>query len=183
MRIQFSRFLAVSALIAAAVPYSAQPLPSPSEAQAAAQEKAKHEDTEVWEPVPKVVTPGATDAAPPSDAIVLFDGKNLDEWVQNQDKSPAKWLVAEWRVDGEQGKRSRATSRPSGLSRTINCTSNGRSRRTSPAPIRRAAIAVCCWLPPVPAMPATSCRSSIPTTTRHTSTVRPAACTSRPFHW
>ena len=39
----------------------------------------KPQDTEVWEPVPKVVTPGATNSAPPSDAIVLFDGKNLDE--------------------------------------------------------------------------------------------------------
>ncbi|MDP9170466.1 MAG: DUF1080 domain-containing protein [Acidobacteriota bacterium] len=55
----------------------------------------KPQDTEVWEPVPKVVTPGATDAAPPSDAIVLFDGKNLDEWVSNRDKSPARWTVAD----------------------------------------------------------------------------------------
>jgi len=51
--------------------------------------------TEVWEPVPKVVTPGATNDAPPSDAIVLFDGKNLDEWVTQSDKSPAKWGVAD----------------------------------------------------------------------------------------
>lgn len=51
--------------------------------------------TEVWEPVPKVVTPGATDAAPPSDAIVLFDGTNLDQWVSVKDKSPAKWIVAD----------------------------------------------------------------------------------------
>jgi hypothetical protein len=55
----------------------------------------KPQDTEVWEPVPKIVTPGVTDSAPPSDAIVLFDGKNLDEWVQNRDKSPAKWTVAD----------------------------------------------------------------------------------------
>jgi hypothetical protein len=51
--------------------------------------------TEVWEPVPKVVTPGATDAAPPSDAIVLFDGTNLDQWVSSRDKGPAKWIVAD----------------------------------------------------------------------------------------
>ena len=55
---------------------------------------AKPEDTEVWDPVPPVVTPGATDTAPPSDAIVLFDGKNLDAWVSADDHSPAKWVVA-----------------------------------------------------------------------------------------
>ncbi len=56
-------------------------------------QQAKPEDTEIWEPIPKVVTPGATCGDAPSDAIILFDGKNLDEWVQNNDKSPAKWDV------------------------------------------------------------------------------------------
>lgn len=51
------------------------------------------EATEVWMPVPRIVTPGASDAMPPSDAIVLFDGRNLDQWVSAQDKLPAKWLV------------------------------------------------------------------------------------------
>jgi 3-keto-disaccharide hydrolase len=62
---------------------------------AKAQEKAKPEDTEIWEPVPKVVTPGDHLGEAPSDAIILFDGKNLDEWVQNSDGSPAKWDVAD----------------------------------------------------------------------------------------
>lgn len=56
---------------------------------------AKPQDTEVYEPVPKVVTPGAEPGAPPSDAIVLFDGKNLDQWVSVKDKSPAKWTVSD----------------------------------------------------------------------------------------
>lgn len=61
----------------------------------AQQPAAKPEDTEVWEPVPKVVTPGATCNAPPSDAIVLFDGKNEDEWVSAKDHSPANWIVSD----------------------------------------------------------------------------------------
>ena len=59
------------------------------------QNKPKPEETEVWQPVPKVVTPGATVGAAPSDAIILFDGKNLDEWVSAQDHSAAQWIVAD----------------------------------------------------------------------------------------
>lgn len=52
------------------------------------------EDTEVWQPVPKVVAPGTTDRDAPSDAIVLFGGANLEEWLSASDGSPAKWSVA-----------------------------------------------------------------------------------------
>jgi len=63
---------------------------------AQAQEKAKPEDTEVWEPAPKVVTPGKiTFESAPSDAIILFDGKNLNEWVSVEDRTKkAEWDVA-----------------------------------------------------------------------------------------
>lgn len=50
--------------------------------------------TEVWDPVPRKVTPGTTNAAPPSDAIILFDGSNLNEWASTNDKGAAKWDVA-----------------------------------------------------------------------------------------
>jgi hypothetical protein len=45
---------------------------------------------------PRVVTPGPMVGAPPSDAIVLFDGKDLSNWVSEKDgKSPAPWTVAD----------------------------------------------------------------------------------------
>jgi hypothetical protein len=54
---------------------------------------AKPQDTEQWEPIPPKVSPGLNDGAPPSDAIVLFDGRNLDQWVMTNDRSPARWRV------------------------------------------------------------------------------------------
>lgn len=86
MCIQLPQLFALAILAAIAVPsFSQQAVPG----------TAKPEDTEVWQPEPKVVTPGAQCGAPPSDAIILFDGKNLDEWVSAQDRSaPAKWVVA-----------------------------------------------------------------------------------------
>jgi hypothetical protein len=61
---------------------------------AVAQERrqADPKDSEVWAPEPQRVTPGAV----PSDAIVLFDGKDLREWVAAgaPDKS-APWPVAD----------------------------------------------------------------------------------------
>jgi hypothetical protein len=41
----------------------------------------------VW-PEPAIVTPGKTDSEPPSDAVVLFDGKDLSKWNNGE-----KWQV------------------------------------------------------------------------------------------
>jgi 3-keto-disaccharide hydrolase len=59
------------------------------------QSTMKPEETEVWKPVPPVVTPGAKDSDPPSDAIVLFDGKDESQWVSAQDHTPAQWVVSD----------------------------------------------------------------------------------------
>jgi hypothetical protein len=83
-----THLLRLFALLCAAtiVAQAQQPAPTSSAP------KPKPEETEVWTPVPPVVTP-ADNGAPPSDAIVLFDGKNLDEWVAVKDKSAAQWDV------------------------------------------------------------------------------------------
>ena len=88
---QFLKSLCAIALVGSAACLLAQ---SPANGQATSTPAPKPEETEVWEPVPAVVTPGANCTAPPSDAIVLFDGKNLDEWVSIRDKSPAQWILS-----------------------------------------------------------------------------------------
>ncbi len=49
------------------------------------------EASEVWEPQPRVVSHDKNNV--PSDAIVLFDGTNLDQWQSASSEEPAKWKV------------------------------------------------------------------------------------------
>src|SRR5437762_1989398 len=51
---------------------------------------------------PPIVTPGRTNADPPSDAIVLFNGKDLSQW-RSADGSPAKWTVRDGYVEVAAG--------------------------------------------------------------------------------
>ena len=85
-RSHFHPLIAFAFLSSAAIAIQAQ------EPAVTTSPKPKPEETEVWKPVPPVVTPGNNGSAP-SDAIVLFDGRDLDEWVAVKDKSPAQWDV------------------------------------------------------------------------------------------
>lgn len=48
------------------------------------------EETEFYEPTVPIVKPGLM-GAPPSDAIVLFNGTDLDSWISSNDSTAAKW--------------------------------------------------------------------------------------------
>ena len=49
--------------------------------------------TEIWEPEVKIIQPGATNTDAPSDAIVLFNGTDINsEWTDNSG-NPSKWIV------------------------------------------------------------------------------------------
>ncbi|MGB8192961.1 MAG: DUF1080 domain-containing protein [Chitinophagaceae bacterium] len=59
---------------------------------ATAQQTGDPKSTEVWEPIPKMVNPGTQDQ-PPSDAIVLFNGKDFSEWTAMNGQAAA------WKID------------------------------------------------------------------------------------
>jgi Domain of Unknown Function (DUF1080). len=48
--------------------------------------------TEIWQPEPKVITPGKTPQDPPSDAIILFNGKDFSQW-ESLHGGAAKWKL------------------------------------------------------------------------------------------
>ncbi len=58
--------------------------------------------TEVWEPVPKVITPGTTSQDPPTDAIILFNGKDLSNWTDGK-LNFSKWRIENAVMTAEKG--------------------------------------------------------------------------------
>lgn len=65
--------------------------------------KMKPEMTEIWDPEVPVITPGETPRDAPSDAIVLFDGTNLElEWTNGQGGKP-EWTVADGAMTVKKG--------------------------------------------------------------------------------
>jgi hypothetical protein len=53
----------------------------------------KPEMTEFYEPAVRIIQPGALPGMPPSDAVILFDGTDINgEWKDSEGK-PTKWVV------------------------------------------------------------------------------------------
>jgi Domain of Unknown Function (DUF1080) len=70
-------------------------LPASAQAQATypgGNPPPKPELTEIWSPVPPKVEPGRLPGQPPSDAIILFNGKDLSGW-ESISGGPAEWAV------------------------------------------------------------------------------------------
>ncbi len=69
-----------------------------------AQNKTTPEATEVWTPIPAIVTPSESTNAAPADAIILFDGKTLDKWVSTNDiTKPAQWTISDGMITVKKG--------------------------------------------------------------------------------
>lgn len=69
--------------------------------------------TEIYEPKAPKITPGKTSGAAPSDAIILFDGKNLSEWT-TRGGAAAEWEVKEGAMTVVKGKGDIKTKRTFG---------------------------------------------------------------------
>jgi hypothetical protein len=51
--------------------------------------------TEIWDPEVAIVQPGASDSDAPSDAIVLFNGTDINKEWEDARGNPSKWLISE----------------------------------------------------------------------------------------
>ena len=56
------------------------------------EEPTKPAATEIWEPKPSVVSVDDTTKIP-SDALVLFNGNNFDEWTAVKDSTAVQWIL------------------------------------------------------------------------------------------
>ncbi|GAA4308230.1 DUF1080 domain-containing protein [Compostibacter hankyongensis] len=92
-----------SALLLAALQTFAQEPAKYLSSEPAENKNMKPEETEYYTPVPPVVTPGKDCGEAPSDAIVLFDGKNLNNWVSSKDGGPAGWTVSDGAMTTKTG--------------------------------------------------------------------------------
>jgi hypothetical protein len=77
--------LAAFGLALVTIATQAQEVPKPP--------KMVPEMTEFWEPAVRVITPGNGTTTAPSDAIILFDGKDMSAWKAKAGDGGASWPV------------------------------------------------------------------------------------------
>ena len=65
-------------------------------------------------PRPAVITPGARPGDAPSDAIVLFDGKDGSQWAPSKDGNRKMWKVANGYLEAVKGSKHLATKQSFG---------------------------------------------------------------------
>lgn len=58
--------------------------------------------SEIYDPATTVIAPGKTNAEPPSDAIVLFDGKDFSNWIGIKSKD-VEWTLADGAMTVKRG--------------------------------------------------------------------------------
>ena len=94
MKSIITRFSLLVMLLLTSTFIIAQQKPYVSPVPATSPMQMKPEMTEIWNPEVKTITPGKKDSEAPSDAIVVFNGKNLDQWVSQTDNcKPAAWKI------------------------------------------------------------------------------------------
>jgi len=69
--------------------------------------------TEIWNPVPPIVTPGKTPQDAPSDAVVLFNGADFSAW-KGADGNTPKWTLENGAMTVKRGTGVITTKQPFG---------------------------------------------------------------------
>ena len=65
--------------------------------------KMKPQMTEIWDPEVRIITPGETPMDAPSDAIILFDGIDINNEWTNRDGGKVNWIVEDGCVTVRRG--------------------------------------------------------------------------------
>ena len=85
-------------------------------------------------PQPPIVQPGAAVGAPPSDAVVLFDGQDMAGWVSVKTGDPAAWKVEDGYMEVVRGTGNIKTAAHSATASSTSSSPARRGRRQRPGP-------------------------------------------------
>jgi len=101
------RRAAVAAALLAAVTFTLfadEPKKDEPKKEPEKKEPVKYKSNDRTRPRPKVIDPGTASTAdqpgkPPSDAVILFDGKDLSEWYRSGKKPDAEDAAPTWKIE------------------------------------------------------------------------------------